>query len=192
MDPFRGRFQKSAEPPLTLYGTFPGSVAVAKVAEHDVVIVSVYAVITHGYADTTVHRILSDLMPLIDSRHGRRVIMAGDFNITTQWSAKHRQWRGSFEQARRRDQLVFDRFKALGFTNVVGGPEVLAGCGCADGDQCRHVQTLRQKRSTFPWQADYVFVSEDLLAEVRAVRVVDDEAAWELSDHCPVFFEVGV
>jgi len=74
MDPFRGRFQKSFEPPLTLYGTFPGSVAVAKVAEHDIVMVSVYALITHGYADTTVHRILSDLTPLIDSRHGKRVV----------------------------------------------------------------------------------------------------------------------
>ena len=42
--------------------------------------VSVYAV-TDVYAQTTLLRIVADLIPLFDSAHGTRVILGGDLNM---------------------------------------------------------------------------------------------------------------
>lgn len=174
--------------------TFPGSVAVAEVVTEDpLIVVSVYGLIDRGYADTTVHRILSDLTPLIDERRSRRIVVAGDLNITTQWSAKHRQFlRGLHEECLRRDRNLFERFTALGLHNVVvrSNPDPLDGCDCHDGSNCRHVRTQRHSRSTFPWQNDYVFVTSDLLACSPKVQVFDEEPAWALSNHCPIMIEL--
>ena len=75
-----------ASAPVDLLRTFPGSVAIAELEwEPPIVVVSAYGIIDHGYAESTVHRILSDLTPLIDERRGRGIIIAGDLNITTQW-----------------------------------------------------------------------------------------------------------
>ena len=68
----------------------------------------------------------------------------------------------------------------------------MPGCGCDAGDACRHVQTQRHERSTFPWQNDYVFLSEDLLESGYTVEVVDREDAWALSSHCPIVVELTV
>jgi exonuclease III len=179
--------------PVALLRTFPGSVAVAEIQrESPVVVVSAYGIIDHGYAESTVHRILSDLTPLIDERRGRRIIVAGDLNITTQWSVKHESFlRGRHEECLRRDVNLFARFEALGLRNVVVrtalGP--LDGCDCGDGIGCRHVQTQRHDRSTFPWQNDYFFVSEDLLQEPFTVEVMDQDDVWTLSSHCPIVVE---
>lgn len=179
--------------PVTLMRTFPGSDAVAEIQrESPVVVVSAYGIIDHGYADSTVHRILSDLTPLIDARRGRRIIVAGDLNITTQWSAKHKSFlRGRHEECLWRDVNLFARFEALGLRNVVvrTAPGPLDGCECGDGIGCRHVQTQRHDRSTFPWQNDYFFVSEDLLQLPYTVEVMDQDDVWKLSSHCPIVVE---
>jgi exonuclease III len=177
-----------------LLRTFPGSVAIAEIDGADpLVVISVYGLIERGYADTTVHRILSDLQPLIDERRGRRIMLAGDLNITTQWSVKHRgSLHGMHEVCLARDRNVFDRFAALGLHNIVerDAPGPLDGCDCSAGEACRHVRTQRHRNSSFPWQNDYVFVSADLLARSPTVEVLDEEAAWNLSGHCPVVIDL--
>ena len=133
--------------PIPLLRTFPGSVAIAEVVgENPLIVVSAYGVIDRGYADTTVHRILSDLTPLLDERRGRGVVLAGDLNITTQWSSKHKDsFRWRHDDLLRRDSNLFDRFSALGLHNVVTRalPTPLEGCDCTLGGACRHVQTQR-------------------------------------------------
>jgi len=180
--------------PVPLLRTFPGAVAVAELTgELPLVVISTYGVIDRGYADATVHRMLSDLTPLIDERRGRGIVLAGDLNITTQWSEKHRSFlRGRQEECLQRDTNLFDRFTALGLHNVVVRSErgPLEGCDCHAGVDCRHVQTQRHDRSAFPWQNDYIFVSDDLLQDVK-VEVIDDDAAWRLSGHCPIVVQIG-
>ena len=130
--------------PIPLLRTFPGCVAIAEVADQPpLIVVSAYGVIDRGYADTTVHRILSDLTPLLDERLGQGILIAGDLNITTQWSAKHKGFlRGLHEECLRRDTNLFERFVALGLHNLVtrGEPGPLEGCDCSLGAGCRHVR----------------------------------------------------
>jgi hypothetical protein len=179
--------------PIDLLRTFPGSVAIAEIElESPIVVVSAYGIIDHGYAESTVHRILSDLTPLIDERRSRRIIVAGDLNVTTQWSAKHKSFlRGRHEECLLRDRNLFARFEALGLHNVVvrekSGP--LEGCECSSGIECKHVQTQRHDRSIFPWQNDYIFLSEDLLQQPFTVEVLDQDDVWKFSSHCPVVVE---
>jgi exonuclease III len=180
--------------PIPLLRTFPGCVAIAEViGEHPVVLVSAYGLIDRGYADTTVHRILSDLTPLLDERRMKGVIIAGDLNITTQWSARHKDTlRGRHAECLRRDSNLFERFRALGFHNLVtrkdGKP--LEGCDCSLGTACPHVRTQRHDRSSFPWQNDYVFVTTDLLERGPRIEVLDEEPAWRLSGHCPIVLDL--
>jgi exonuclease III len=183
----KGPFRPDDQP---LLRTFPGSVAIAEVVRDvPIVVVSAYGLIDRGYAETTVHRILSDLTPLIDERRGHGIIIAGDLNVTTQWSEKHRSFlKGRHDECLRRDRNLFDRFAALGLHNVVvrSGQGPLEGCGCDAGEECQHVQTQRHDLSDFPWQNDYIFVSEDLLRMAPIVEVFDQEEVWQLSGHCPV------
>ncbi len=77
--------------PTDLLQTVPGSVAVARarVDGRLLTFVSMYGVIENGYADTTVHRQLSDLSPLFDHPQlAHAVVLGGDLNITTQWTGR--------------------------------------------------------------------------------------------------------
>ena len=64
--------------PAPLLLTHPGCTVIARWDRErggPVVFISMYGLIDHGYAITTVHRLLSDLTPLLDSRLGQRVIL---------------------------------------------------------------------------------------------------------------------
>lgn len=176
-----------------LLRTFPGAVAIADVVQPEpLVVISVYGMIDRGYASTMVHRVLSDLTPLFDERRGRGIILAGDLNITTQWSVKHKSFlRGMQEECLQRDKNLFARFETLGLHNLVvrKADTVLPGCDCEAGNDCRHVRTQRHDRSDFPWQNDYIFVSSDLIQRA-SLRVFDEDAAWRLSGHCPIAVEI--
>ena len=79
----KGRANSESEP---ISGTLPGSVAVARaqVGARSYTFISIYGEIERGYADTTVNRQLSDLVPLFDStEHDGQIVMGGDLNITT-------------------------------------------------------------------------------------------------------------
>jgi exonuclease III len=126
---------------------------------------------SEGYATTSIQRILSDLTFLLDGWYGRRsIVIGGDTNITTQlqppWTAHH--------------QAVVDRIAAFGLID------------CLSLYHRGHVQTQRHPRSTVPWQNDYIYVSKDLKKSVRACEPVATEAAWSLSQHCPVLLELEV
>src|SRR5262249_50810432 len=74
---------------VSILETHPGIVAVAEttIAGELYAFVSVYGLIDNRYADTTMHRIISDLTPLLDSaRFTKRVILGGDFNVCARWS----------------------------------------------------------------------------------------------------------
>lgn len=179
--------------PAKLLQTFPGSVAIASARIHgrELVFVSMYGLIDNGYADTTVHRQLSDLVPLFDNASmSRRIILGGDLNITTQWigsESRYRAW----------EACTFARMRAFGLVDCLDqmravGP--LAGCDCEDGETCRHVHTQRHSRSNRPWQNDYVYASEALLNEGQITRaeVLDAPELQLLSEHMPLILEVDL
>jgi endonuclease/exonuclease/phosphatase family metal-dependent hydrolase len=176
--------------PTPLHQTHPGIVAIAEVATRTpLVVISAYGLIDHGYADSTMHRILSDLTPLFDERKCKGIVVAGDFNVSTQWSAKHRSTcQGRHKECHARCVNLFARFEALGLSNVVlrNDATPLPGCDCPFGLACRHVHTQHHERSEFPWQNDYIFLSQDLLALNPTVEVFDRDDAWRLSGHCPI------
>jgi hypothetical protein len=193
IDDARSPFNNELVP---LLRTFPGCVAIALVEGDDpLVFISAYGLIDRGgYASETVHRILCDITPLVDERGGRGIVLAGDLNITTQWSAKHTRFlHGRYEECFRRDSNLFDRFSALGFHNLVrrSDDSVLPACDCTLGPDCRHVQTQRHNRSTFPWQNDYIFVTSELLDRAPKITVYDEEDAWALSGHCPIVLDLN-
>ena len=135
----------------------------------------------HRYAITGVHRLLSDLTPLIDLRgrvrSPRPLVLAGDLNVSTQLDSPDRE----------RHRNVLDRFTSLGLIDAwtVSPDKVPADdCVCADAPSCGHVRTHTHRRSAKPWQDDYVFVNRRL--RVASCRTVLDDETWQRSDHAPV------
>ena len=91
--------------PWELLQTWPGTMAVADVevpGEEPVTVVSLYGLMDNAYAYTTLHKLLSDLTPLIDTRRGKRLIIGGDLNGGTQTTDKWRRRYENFWTARRR------------------------------------------------------------------------------------------
>ena len=186
----KGRYNSAAR---RLEGFHPGSVAVATVpvGRRSITLVSMYWPIDDGYADTTVQRQLSDLVPLFDDQsHEGRILLGGDLNITTQWIGDQRRYRAW-------DQAVFTRMAALGLRDCLDihrleGP--LPGCDCDDGGACRHIHTQRHAKSQRPWQNDYLWASSDLITPGTLVdaKVYDSPSMRELGDHLPLIAEFAI
>ena len=171
--------------PAPVDHSHPGAVAAAVIHPpkgEPITVVSVYGLIEYGYAVTTLHRILSDLTPLLDTSIGRRLGIAGDLNCSTQLAPPHRA----------RHKTVFDRFVSLGLVNVTErrlDDAALDGCPCAD-EPCRHVRTHFHSRSQKA-------VAGRLRLRVGVARydarceVLDRTAAGRpLSDHAPVMVSI--
>lgn len=132
------------------------------------------------YAVTAVHRMLSDLTPLIDL-HGRQrakspLVAGGDLNVSTQIDPPDR----------RRHREVLDRIAGLGLHDAwewAPDDQLAPDCVCAD-EPCRHVRTHTHRRSTRPWQLDYVFANDAW--KIVSVQTVLDDGTWRRSDHAPV------
>ena len=169
-----------------LHGTYPGSVAVARIESEDfgpVTLVSVYGRLDKGWALPTIHHVLSDLTPLLHAERRRNLILGGDLNVSTQLSSPWRRYQHN----------AFERIELFGLVNVTAaaadGP--LANCPCAD-EPCRHVQTQDHPRSRVPWQNDYLFATKTLADGLRGCEVVqprDEHGA--LSDHRVVVAHFG-
>ena len=167
----------------------PGRAAAAttEIDGRPLTLVSLYGAFdAEGWSYATVHRHQADLAPLLDSpEHLRQTIIAGDLNLTSQWSGKGAGYAPI-------DRSLLEHFKAWGLRDVVAesaaGP--LEGCGCAD-DPCRHVQTHWHRNSPRPWQDDYLFVSKRMQGQLT-LRV-DASAVTEhrLSDHAPLVLTIG-
>jgi endonuclease/exonuclease/phosphatase family metal-dependent hydrolase len=133
------------------------------------------------YAVTAVHRMLSDLTPLIDregrSRSGGPLVIGGDLNVSTQMPPPDR----------RRHAEVLDRFAGLGLTDgwdVSPDKEPAPDCDCPDAPGCGHVRTHTHNLSIRPWQLDHVFANRHL--RFRSCRTLLDADTWMRSDHAPV------
>jgi len=71
------------------------------------------------YADTSVHRIISDISTFIRNKDGHRIIAAGDLNILYGYGERGREYREY------RYSTVFDRMNSLGLDFV--GPQAPDG-----------------------------------------------------------------
>ncbi len=148
------------------------------------------------FSSATSHRILSDLTPLLvwakRRPHVTPVLLAGDFNATTQIAADN-QWDVETEEAK----ILFQRVRALGLVDLIEHTQATrlrrGICSCNAPDTCSHVRTYRNQNSvdSKPTQLDYAFVSQALLPRVSACTVFDEDRARGLSDHCPLVIDVG-
>ena len=168
-----------------------GSVAVAQASidGQPRTFISMYGMIDNGYADTTVNRLLSDLVPVLDSSaHRGRVVMGGDLNITTQWIDGQARYRG-WEAATFARIAAFGLADCLDLTREIDGP--WPECSCLDGEGCRHIHTQVHPNSPRPWYNDYVFASQELVADGALVRsTVHREPKWlEFGGHLPITVE---
>lgn len=163
--------------------THPGSVAVARVhvpGIAPITVVSVYNVLD-GSPTANVLRVIADLVPLLDSVDGDRLILGGDFNIY-----------GAVATGRRtRAGAIFGLLTSLGLQPVgslpVPRPAASTECPCGSRGTCGHIPT---------WNGldlDHLFVTERLASQVVSLAVdqaiVADES---LSDHAPLILDLAL
>lgn len=143
------------------------------------------------YSCARLHRMISDLTGVLATSRRHPVVLAGDLNLTTQ-VAYSGQPRAETDGA----AAAFARLRAWGLTDCVSHTRAnrprLADCSCPEGDACSHVQTFRlnNRVDSRPTQLDYAFVSDSIASKLTGCRVVHDDAAWRLSDHCPIVIEL--
>ncbi len=180
-----------------LVASWPGTLAAALVKPRSgepVIAVSMYApwVRTHPragrnclFADSSAHRVVSDLSTFIAKKREHRVLAAGDLNILRGYGEDGDDWLAA------RYRTVFDRMEVLGLPCV--GPEHPNGRqadpwpGELPRDS-RNVPTFhhsRQSPETATRQLDYVFASTEL-ADSIAVRALNAPEEWGPSDHCRI------
>ena len=168
---------------FTIANTYPGSVAIAELSIPGVApitFVSLYCVID-VYAQTTLLRVIADLVPLFDSAHGSRVILGGDLNLTTATRK---------EYDLRRGKGVLGALESLGLDEVTGlvdnPPASNPECPCGRGGSCRHLPTWKGQ------ELDHLYVSHALRGQVRALVLRSDAVACGLSDHAPIVLELAL
>ena len=142
-------------------------------------------------ASARVHRMLSDLTGILAYPRRGPVVLAGDLNLTTQCSEDPRAIVAAKEAA-----VVFQRLRTWQLVDCVAAMgesrQRLPACVCLDRP-CSHIQTYRHNNSvrSNPTQFDYSFVSAALQPALTKCEIVDTEAAWRQSDHCPILLEFG-
>ena len=119
------------------------------------------------------HRMLSDLTSVLARSKRRPLLLAGDFNVTSQ----------SSRQPENEAAAVFARLKAWGLVSCPLTSDRPEGCVCPEGEDCRHVQTFRTGT-----QLDYVFGSPSLVTRMNG-RAEQSPTAWQLSDHCTLVLD---
>ena len=147
-----------------------------------------------GYADSSVHRIISDLSAFIGHENPgtHRILAAGDLNIAhgygdggnpAYWEARYRS--------------VFDRMKAIGLEFM--GPQAPNGRqaetrAMREPADSRNVVTYylpgKNPETASNNQLDYVFASRGFHESVN-VRALNGVEEWGSSDHCRVLISVG-
>ena len=176
----------------------PGSLAVGLVDPGDgidIVAISLYGMLR--YADQSILRAASDILPIFDTPLRRRVIIGGDWNIHT-----HSNDPG--ERARAGPILAV--LEAFGLRDLVAqayrsgtllqGPQAhLDTCPCGI-DRCTHVRTHRHSGHTAGAMAnnDYLFATAELADRLDSILVMngDDDAVWTHSDHAPIIAWFGL
>jgi endonuclease/exonuclease/phosphatase family metal-dependent hydrolase len=167
---------------FSMLGSYPGAVIVSRVELPGVgplTCVSVYGVI-NVYAQTTMFRIVADLIPLFDSRDGQQVVLGGDFNVTSAMK------NDAPELPRYR--AILNAVESLGLVNLatcdISRPDPIVDCPCAERS-CRHLRTFGSNPGT---QLDWLYATRELAR--RCVRLrVDHGVLGTLSDHAPIIAE---
>lgn len=126
-----------------------------------------------GYCSTTMHRIVSDITPLIHhSGKQGKFIIGGDYNVSRQWDDCHSD---------QSHGLVFDRLKDLGLVN------------CTEEYYRGHKKTNRRDNAMKPYQLDYIHVSASLVTRrCFSCDVLETNKVKRLSDHNPVFVKIKI
>lgn len=177
-----------------------GTLAAARITlpEEELLVVSAYATWDRFHpatdtswsiqADTSAHRVISDLAALIGSEKPTGIICAGDWNLMYGYGED-----GSAYWARRY-QLVFDRMEALGIPIV--GPQSPNGRQADPWPKelptdSKNVPTYRTTRGNVVRQLDYVFATRDLHDRLT-VTALNDPESWGPSDHCQVRIDLSL
>lgn len=126
-----------------------------------------------GYASTTMHHLLSDLTQVLNKKNKRKIILGGDFNVSEQFDVK---FKGEFPS----HKIVFDRIENFGLIN------------CTKKFYNGHIQTHVHSKSDFEWQNDYLFVSENIINEVKSCEVISNKEILDFSDHLPVIIDLKI
>ena len=154
--------------------THPGSVAVARVHVPGIAPISVVSVynLLDGSPTANLLRVAADLVPLLDSVDGDRVILGGDLNVY-----------GAVAEGRQtHTHAIFGLLRDLGLHPVgslehVERPTSPQNCPCGQGGSCGHIPT---------WKGidlDHLFVSDGLRDQVRSLTVEPSVVDRGLSDH---------
>ena len=175
--------------------TWPGTVTIADIMVNGklyATVVGVYGITLDldGKSNSTgwvsVPTIFDDLRDLFSSRRGKRLIIAGDFNLLPE------------------SMNYFQPKKMINVVELTASARPrLNGCtGCSMGDDCGHMWT--HKNGNQPGarvqHLDNVFVSKELVGDIVSVvggiadfpSIMNAEGKWELSDHAPVVVEFAV
>ena len=124
------------------------------------------------YSIPNLHRMLSDLTGILESRETKhRIILGGDFNASLQIDE---------QQTGNSHKVLFDRLREFGLVN------------CFDNYFEDFVQTHRHSRSEKPWQNDYFFISKKFEGNMTDCQVLDNESIRKYSDHNPVIIELDL
>lgn len=124
-------------------------------------------------ASSNLHKILSDLTGILNGYFGKRkIILGGDFNISTQFDKK---WGGDS------GKIFFDRLKDYNLEN----------CYELNGNE-DFMQTLRSPNSPVNWQNDYMFISKSISNNFKNCEVIDTEEVKKYSDHNPVIITLEI
>ena len=164
------------------------SIAYLPIGSHGIYFISLYGILESNFADDSLHRAISDLSPILESK--AEVLVAGDLNsfrgyaITSSKKAN--------EQAVLRHAALFERFQLMGLECIgpfsTSGP--LENCPCNNPDTCDHVHTYRYKNrdGERAFQNDYVFATKGIRKKLVSCKALTDhdKSLWQFSDHAPI------
>ena len=170
--------------------TWPGTVTIVDVVKNGKVVATiagVYGITVDldgnktGSGFDSVPVILDDLRDLMKSPRGKRLIIAGDFNLWPQHMRDYVSMR-----------------KMIDVVDYTFNERELVGCsGCtSNSSPCGHMWTHKNgnKPGAKVQNLDYLFISpklKDALGEVIG-GVADFPDAWDMSDHAPVVAELSL
>ena len=146
-----------------------------------------------GYADASVHRIISDIAAFIGHENSKRhrILASGDLNIY------HGYGDGGNAYWERRYRSVFERMAAIGLEFI--GPQAPHGRQAeirpaGEPADSRNVVTYRltgkDLETTSNNQLDYAFASRGF-HEAITVRAMNGIEEWGASDHCRLLIEIA-
>lgn len=181
----------SSKNAVTIHPSVPGTFAAARVFEipgvEPFVAISVYGRMAPLYAQTSILRVVADLIPLFDaSGLNQRIVLGGDLNVYDQTTDR---------VMRERWRAILALVESLGLVDLLKrtqsdrGP--LPGCPCKEA-ACWHVETFRHRNRAADkpgyFTTDYMFATEDLASRLVALEVWGEshKEVWDLSDHCPL------